>query len=150
MILRLMKKMPITTAMLKHHQIINKNLLDCEKVSEKDSYKFNQLFNIFKWNIRKHMFIEEENIFPIADRTNKNEINQLNNLLKDHKDIRGIIESLDEELRNGIKPNTAILRELLYSHEGRETDSFYPLLDNRLPEQKKKEIIRKLKDVKLV
>lgn len=74
---------------------------------------------------------------------------QLQNLLKDHKDIRGIIENLEDEITDGNRPNTEILRELLYAHEGREIDSFYPLLDNRLPAENKKKILEQIKDIKL-
>ncbi len=139
----------ITIAMLRHHQIINKNLLDFEKVSKDDTYKMNKLFNVFKWNLNKHLFVEEENIFPIADRKNKIELKQLQNLLKDHRDIKKIVENLYEELMDNVKPNTSILRELLYAHEGRETESFYPLLDKRLPAEKKKEVLSRIVDVKL-
>jgi hypothetical protein len=139
----------ITQAMLRHHQIINKLLLDSEKVSKNDDYRFVQLFNLFKWNLNKHIFIEEENLFPVADRTNRIELKQLNGLLKDHKDILKIVDNLDDEIADGNRPNTSVLRELLFNHEGREIDDFYPLLDNRLSIEKRKEILDKLKDVKL-
>ena len=139
----------ITLAMLKHHAIVNKLLLDFEKVPENDTYEFVKLFNLFKWNLNKHMFIEEENIFPVSDRNNKKEMNELKNLLKDHKDIREIVENLYEEILDERKPNAQILRELLMTHEKREVESFYPLLDSRLSEEKKKDILEKVKEVKL-
>ena len=138
----------ITLAMLRQHQIVNKLLLDFEKISKEDTYQIEK-FNLFKWNLNKHIFIEEENIFPVSDRNNKTEMRQLQNLLKDHKDIRGIIRNLDEEIADGRKPNTMFLRELLFAHEGREIESFYPLLDSRLSSEKKKEIVEKLKDIRL-
>jgi len=138
----------ITLAMLKHHQIINKLLLDFEKIPKGDTYLIEK-FNLFKWNLNKQIFIEEENIFPVADRTNKKEIKQIQNLFKDHEDIKKIIRNLDDEIADGMKPNTSILRELLFSHEGREIDSFYPLLDFRLSPARKKIILDQIKDVKL-
>jgi iron-sulfur cluster repair protein YtfE (RIC family) len=140
---------PITLVMLRHHQIINKLLLDAEKVPEDDTYKFKKLFDAFKWNLDKHIFVEEEHIFPVADRNNKIELKQLQNLLKDHKDIKAIIENLEEEINDDRRPNVSIMRELLYKHEGREIDSFYPLLDSRLSSEKKKDIVERLKDIKL-
>lgn len=139
----------ITQAMLKQHSVINKNLLDFEKISREDTIEFVRLFNAFKWNLNKHIFIEEENIFPIADRNNKTELRQLQTLLNEHKDIRKIIDNLEEEIIDGRKPNTSILRELLFAHEGREIEGFYPLLDTRLSNEQKKTIMEKLKDVKL-
>ncbi len=143
------EKGQITVAMLKHHEIINKLLLDFEKVPEEDASKFAKLFNAFMWNLHKHIFVEEQNIFPVSDKNNKIELKQLQNLLNDHRDIHKIVQDLNEEVLDDRKPKTHILRELLFAHEEREIESFYPLLDNRLPEEKKKDILRQIKDVKL-
>ena len=139
----------LTNAILEQHNIINQLLADFEKIGEEDNLSMKNLFNSFKWNLDKHMFIEEENFFPIANRSNKVEMTQLQNLLKDHKDIRKIISNFVEDVSEGAKPNVTILRELLFEHENREIKSFYPLLDARLSLQKKKEIIENLKDVRL-
>jgi len=138
----------ITQAMLKQHSVINQFLLDFEKISDQDSVRLTRKFNEFSWLLSKHLFIEEENIFPVSDKNNKLELKQLQTLLNEHKDIRKIIENLDEEITFGRKPNTAILRELLFAHEEREISGFYPLLDSRLSEKQKKDIFDKLKDIK--
>ncbi len=138
----------ITLAMLRQHQIVNKLLLDFEKIPREDTYQIAK-FNLFKWNLNKHIFVEEENIFPVADKNNPIEMKQLQNLLKDHKDIKGIIKNLDEEIADRRKPNTAILRELLFAHEEREIKNFYPLLDTRLSNEKKRNILRQIREVKL-
>jgi len=140
----------ITLAILKQHQIIDKNLIDLQKSSEEDIHKMIQLFETFRWNLNKHMFIEEENIFPLTDNANKVEMKQLQNLLKDHRDIVEIIKNLYVDIAEERKPNTRILRELLIAHEIREIQSFYPLLDKRLSPGRKKEILLKLKDVKII
>jgi hemerythrin-like domain-containing protein len=139
----------ITLAMLKQHQIIDKCLFDFDKIPEEDSPDITKLFQIFQWNLDKHIFIEEANIFPIADENNKTEMRQIQNLLKDHKDLRAIIKDLYEEVEEGRKPNTKILRELLSAHEEREIQSFYPLLDKRLSIERKRDILTNLKDVRI-
>ncbi|MEK6913472.1 MAG: hemerythrin domain-containing protein [Nanoarchaeota archaeon] len=139
----------ITIAILKQHQIIDKNLIDFEKTPEGGQMMI-KLFETFRWNLNKHMFIEEENIFPVTDDTNNIEKKQLQNLIKDHRDLTEIIKNLSEDIANGRKPNTKILRELLFAHEAREIQSFYPLLDKRLSANTKNEILLKLKDVKII
>lgn len=139
---------PITLAMLKQHAIVNKILLDFEKIPKNDTY-YIEKFNLFKWNLNKHVFVEEENIFPVTDKNNKVEMKQLQNLLKDHKDIKGIIRNMEDEISDGKKPNTMFLRELLFSHEGREIKSFYPLLDLRLSPARKRMILNQISEVKL-
>jgi hypothetical protein len=140
---------PITLLMLQHHAIVNKFLSNFEKTSEKEMQKMKDSFKIFKWNLEKHFFIEETNFFTVADKDSKTEMAQLKNLLKDHKDLMIIINDLNEDVINSKKPTTTILRELLFAHERRETDSFYPMLDKRLSEKDKKEIIKKVSDITL-
>ena len=138
----------LTKAILEQHAIINNLLMEFEQVKE-DRISIINLFNSFKWNLDKHMFIEEQNFFPIANNNDRIEMAQLNNLMKDHRDIREIISNLAEDVSDGIKPNVVIFKELLLKHEEREIKSFYPLLDARLSLEKKKEIIDNLRDVKL-
>jgi hypothetical protein len=139
----------ITIAILKQHKIIDKNLEDFEKTSSDDILNIKKLFQAFHWNIDKHLFVEEENLFIVADNTNHEEVRQLQNLIKDHKDLREIIKNLSEEIEMERKPDTKILKELLLAHEAREINSFYPLLDNRLPAEKKQEIIQSLEDIRI-
>ena len=139
----------ITSAMFNHHKVINEILLDFEKISDDDTKKVADVFSVFKWNLDKHLFIEEENIFPVADKNNAQEVKELNNLLKDHSDIKKVIENFLEDVRSGVKPNTMILREMLFAHEAREIESFYPLLDKRLSVSEKAKILQNVKDVKL-
>jgi hypothetical protein len=139
----------ITKAMLNQHSIINNLLVNFEKTDKEEILSITNLFNSFQWNLNKHLFIEETNFFPIADKNNKIEMTQLKNLLKDHQDIKQIVVNLAEDVSVGIKPNVTILRELLFAHENREIKSFYPLLDARLTPAKKREIIENLNDVKL-
>jgi hemerythrin superfamily protein len=134
---------PITLSMLHHHAIVNKFLLDFEK----DGSKSINLFNLFRWNLDKHFFAEEMNIFPVTDRRNKTELKEMENLMKDHRDLRGIISSMADDLEGGEKAEIAVLKELLFSHEGREVESFYPKLDERLSADEKKELVKRLRDI---
>lgn len=140
---------PITLLMLKHHGIINGFLGDFEKVSEDDPDELKGTFNIFKWNLEKHVFVEEKNIFTIADKTNKLEMMQLKNLLKDHKDIMVVVDNISEDINDGRKPNVKILRDILFAHEGREIENFYPLLDNRLSAEDKNDLVQRVNDIVL-
>ena len=132
---------PITLVMIKHHVKINKILIDFEKISNREISEFKRVFEKFRKKIEKHFFIEERNVFPVSDKNNAREVLQLENLLKDHRDLKEIIREMENDIINEKKPKTNILRELLFAHEQREVESFYPLLDNRLLEQNKKKIV---------
>ena len=139
----------ITRLMLQHHAVVNKLLSNFEKIPDRSTPKAKDAFKIFKWNLEKHFFIEETNFFTAADKESSKEMSQLKNLLKDHKDLMVIIGNLNEDINEGRKVETTIFKELLFAHERRETDSFYPLLDQRLSEKDKKEIIKKTGEIVL-
>jgi hypothetical protein len=139
----------ITIAILNQHKIIDKNLYDFENTSLDNIPNIKRLFEAFNHNISKHFLVEEENLFTVSDNTNHEEVRQLQNLMKDHKDLREIIKNVAEEVEMERKPDTRILKELLSAHEAREINSFYPLLDQRISPEKKQEIIRSLEDVRI-
>jgi iron-sulfur cluster repair protein YtfE (RIC family) len=139
---------PITFLMIKHHEKINKILLDFEKVSDRDFSELKRTFEKFRKKVDLHFFIEERNIFPVSDSKNEREILRLKNLVKDHRDLRNVVREMENEISEARKPKTNILRELLYAHEEREVDGFYPLLDERLPENAKKNIVREINENK--
>jgi hypothetical protein len=138
----------ITFLMIKHHEKINKILLDFEKVSDRDFSELKRTFEKFRKKVDLHFFIEELNIFPVSDSRNPREILRLKNLVKDHRDLRNVIRGMENEISEARKPKTNILRELLYAHEEREVDGFYPLLDERLPENAKRKIVNEINENK--
>lgn len=135
---------PITLLMIKHHSKINDLLLNFEKNSDKNESK--ELFEKFQKKMEKHFFIEELYIFPVSDKKNPRELLSLKNLIKDHQDLREIVKGMTEDIEDGIKPKTNILREMLYDHEEKEVGRFYPMLDTRLPPKEKKEIVDDIND----
>ena len=139
---------PITLLMIKHHAKINQLLIEFEKISEREIPEFKKVFDKFKKKIEKHFFIEEVNLFPIADKKNAKEVLQLKNLLKDHKDLKEIIRDMEETILEERKPKTNILRELLFAHEKNEVQIFYPMLDHRLLEKDKKNIVNEINEEK--
>ena len=139
----------ITKEMIAQHQLVNRILLDFEKTSKEDTDMMIEIFNLFKDNWTKHMLLEEAHIFPVTDKSNPIETKELNLLLKDHKDLKEIIINFEEDINSGTKPDTKVFREMLVSHEQREVQSFYPLLDKRLSVNVKQKILNDIKNVKL-
>ncbi|MCW8966217.1 MAG: hemerythrin domain-containing protein [Candidatus Pacearchaeota archaeon] len=139
----------ITKEMIAQHQLVNRILLDFEKVPENDLENIRNIFTLFKDNWMRHMLLEENNIFPITDENNMREKRELNNLLKDHKDLKEIIFNLEEDVKAERKPDIKVFREMLISHEDREIQGFYPLLDKRLSTEDKNKILQTIKNVKL-
>ena len=140
----------ITRIMLKQHAFINKLLSKFEKASPKKLSLAKDLFLEMRAGMEKHFSVEESNIFNVTNLNDIEERSLMNNLLKDHRDMRSILNNLAEELLSGTVPDAHVYRQILLGHEKREVEIFYPRLDKRLSESSKKEIISKIGDIKLI
>lgn len=129
----------IQTLMLKEHGKINSLLIDFERnPSEKT-------FNDFKWQLEKHLFVEEKVIFEIYEKSTDTEIEDLNKLLIEHKDILWLIKGIEDEKEH--KSRISILKKILPQHARFEDEIFYPRLDEELDEEKKKLIIERCSEI---
>ena len=142
----------ITILMLKQHNFLNGLLKKYEALEAKNRNlsKIKDYFYNFKWNLDKHFFIEEKDIFIVTDLNDKKEFELMKSLLKDHKDLRETSKKMAEEILEGHKPSSFVLSNILLGHEKREVKIFYPKLDSRLPAKEKKEIIEKSRDIKII
>jgi hypothetical protein len=116
----------ITNIMLKEHERIKKNLDEFEQELNKDLKKSIKIFEIFKWTLEKHFFIEEKAIFTFIDT---NEFPDILTLGEQHEEILSIIKNIDEDLEEGIKPKINDLKVVLLKHAEFEDEVFYPELD---------------------
>ena len=142
----------ITILMLKQHNFLNGLLKKYEALEAKNRNlsKIKDYFYNFKWNLDKHFFIEEKDIFIVTDFNDKKEFELMKSLLKDHEDLRETAKKMAEEILEGHKPSSFVLSNILLGHEKREVKIFYPKLDSRLPAKEKKEIIEKSRDIKII
>lgn len=135
--------------MLEDHGKINILLDYFLKQVEKNFNNYDEVFsrfNQFKWALEKHFFVEEKVIFSVYSLDDENE-EDIFNLLKDHKDILWIINRIEEDLEDNIKPKIRSLKENLRRHIMFENNKFYPLLDEMLDEKQKQLILNRSKEV---
>lgn len=135
--------------MLEDHGKINILLDYFLKQVEKNFDNYNETlskFNQFKWALEKHFFVEEKVIFSVYSLDDENE-EDIFNLLKEHKDILWIINRIEEDLDDNIKPKIRSLRENLRRHIIFENNKFYPLLDEMLDEEQKQLILNRSKEI---
>src|SRR3989344_6026966 len=129
----------IQTLMLKEHERLNKFLEQLEKeIDYYDKTKLN--FSKFKWNLEKHFFVEEKVIFSMFVSISGKETTDTFRLLSDHVKIVGMINDLEDKLKRKIRPNLSRLKEVLITHKDFENGYFYPMLDERLTLDQKKQI----------
>ena len=125
--------------MLREHGKINSSLIEFEKNPTSKS------FHEFKWALEKHLFIEEKVIFKIYDNSTEFEIEELSQLIKEHKDMLWLLGEIEDLKENSSR--ISILKKILPQHARFEDEIFYPRLDEELDEETKKLIIERCSEV---
>ena len=137
----------ITTIMLKEHGKIKNFIQDFEKCLKDNAKNCEKSFSKFKWNLEKHFFIEEKVIFTIFNSANEEESEDILNLLKEHKEILFLIESIEENSYKNAEQEIMELSQIMTNHANFENEVFYPRLDNELNENEKCLIIERCDEV---
>lgn len=132
--------------MEKDHERINQMLLEFDK-APKEKNETSMLFSEFKWNLEKHLFTEERVIFAMLREIEGLEMEDMFNLLEEHKQIIELAKKEEESIKLGSHSDISPLLMLLKKHVSFEDDVFYPKLDELLNENQKKEIIKRIKSI---
>jgi hypothetical protein len=140
-------KLSILRVMDKDHVKIKEILMDFEKEENKNFEKSKHVFSRFKWVIEKHFFIEEKAIFNfyIVESTEENE--NLMRILKEHREILDLIVRAEESLFDQKRLDIDELKHYILAHAKFEDEVFYPKLDEILDDEKKQEMVNRIKDI---
>lgn len=136
----------IEALMLKEHKRLIKFLDNLEK-DLNDYEKTKKNFNILKWNLQKHFFVEEKAIFDTFIKISGKETSDTFYLLEDHVKIIEMMKIIEKKLDQKIKPVLNELRIKLQIHKDFEDRDFYPNLDDKLSLEQKKEISKKINEI---
>lgn len=140
----------ITQLMIAQHALINEKLQKLNKTPQEQTKKLEKIFLDFKWNLQKHIFNEETNIFTIINHKDKLEVTQVKKLLEEHQKITLAVEEMASQINLNKKPSAKKLLEILSPHEQREVQILYPKLDERLSEEQKREVLNYSNEIKIV
>jgi len=135
----------ITKLMLQEHGKIRSLLEELDRTYDKE--QFTKLFNKFKWTLEKHFFIEEKVIFGLYE--GEENIENINTLLKEHKNIFLLVKNAEDALDEGDfdKSKFQDLKTTLESHADFESNVLYPRLDEELDEDLKKLMIDRANEI---
>lgn len=136
----------ITEMMKIEHKRINKMLEEADE-AKADNEKLTKLFSKFKWNLEKHLVIEEKAIFAGMGDIQGKEVSEVFNLIMEHNGIRNSIKMIEDRLSDPLVPDFSGLKESIMKHEEFEDTTFYPMLDEILNPQQIEEIIKKSKEI---
>jgi len=133
--------------MNKDHGKIFDFLFEFESCFGLDISKIQEMFNTFKWNLERHLFLEEKALFEISGDIMSDEVSNIFDLMKDHGDILEIIKKIENNFSGDFIQDFINLKQTLKKHVEFEDMVFYPRLDDKLSDDKKKEMISRIKEV---
>jgi Hemerythrin HHE cation binding domain len=143
-----MKSIAILDLMIKDHRKIVKLLQDVEKSIGMELISTMKVFDIFEWELEKHIFIEEKAIFNSYKPMNIVEgYKMVPELIQQHNDILNRLRVMRKSLiwQRPIDYND--FKELIMAHKTFEEVSLYPKLDQELDVSQKEEIMKKIREI---
>lgn len=142
-----MNEKTILEVMKKEHKRIEIFLDVFEKLIYIDLREARESFNKFKWNLEKHLFVEEKAIFEVCNSDCSEEIEEIFDLMREHGEIIILIGEIEKKLVEKIKPEISKLKEFLERHIDFEESKFYPMLDRELSWERKQEIFKRASEI---
>jgi len=139
----------ISKHMKSHHKIIDALFERFEGNVNAESEKAVEDFENFKWELQKHIFLEEKAIFSFCQECYIGEDKVTGiaaDMAKMHDEILEKLNDLENQLILEKNFNISELKELLLEHEEEEDNKLYPILDERLDSLYKKIVIKKIEE----
>jgi hemerythrin superfamily protein len=97
-------------------------------------------YNLFYWNLEKHIFTEEKAIFTHINTSNDNIQRQLDRTMREHEKLLKQAKLVDISSDDAIRS----FRKVLITHKRWEDDRLYPMLDEMLSPQEILEIVERV------
>lgn len=140
----------ILQAMMKDHDKIVKLLNDFGKYIEFDKQTLNKAFEIFRWELEKHLFTEEKVIFtPYETEDYVVDYEIIPRLMEEHDKIYNQLKEMKKSIKFDKKCNFQEFKEIFLSHKDFEEEQVYPKFDEKLNESTKEMILKRIKEMKV-
>ena len=145
-----MKLGTISEVMVRDHDKIVKLLNEFEKYIDLDKQTLKKVFDIFRWELEKHIFTEEKVIFISYDPEDQLEgYTMIPQLMIDHKKIYDSLKEIQKSIKSDKTCNFQDFKDSLIQHKDFEENFFYPKLDQELDETTKEMIVERFREVKI-
>ncbi len=141
------EKTSILKIMVKDHHRIEEFIDKVEQSLDDDFEDIEKAFNVFEWQLQKHIFAEEKAIFTFYEPEDiSSGYKMLPTLTKQHNDILNRLENMRRTVQNGQTPEkVSEFKKVLMKHRTFEEVEVYPKLQETLSEKQKDQIIEKVK-----
>jgi iron-sulfur cluster repair protein YtfE (RIC family) len=139
----------ILEIMLDDHALIEVLLIAFRDNLGKDIESIEESFDKFRWELEKHIFVEEKVIFKFCNLPESEICKTVNNLVKDHDNMLAMLNEVQNDLVTKNETDISKFQELLKTHRKIEEEVLYPRLDQILDKEQKEIIIARINEVPL-
>ena len=105
-------------------------------------------FTDFRWELEKHLFMEEKAIFTFARNEDKEDFEAIPKLEREHDEIIDLLKKIETVMKEGKKQEAREevdkLCNLLIKHKEFEDSKIYPKLDVELNDEQKNIITKRI------
>ncbi len=139
----------IVAIMVKDHNKIEGLLNDFEEKVNKDYKIMLKSFNDFEWELRKHIFIEERAIYTQYEPEDiVGGYKMLPKLTTQHNFIVNKLQTWQRDInKKRTITDVSKLKDFIEKHKNFEEKDVYPLMDQTLTEEQKKQISSKINEI---
>jgi hemerythrin superfamily protein len=141
------KSNAITQIMVGDHALIEVLLIYFKDSMGKNVELTEEAFDKFRWELEKHIFVEEKVIFRFCKLVNSEMCQIVQSLAKQHDVFFEILNEMKNDLviRNNI--DILKLQKLFVEHRKIEEAILYPKLDEQLNERQKEMMIAQINEI---
>jgi len=139
----------ILEIMLGDHALIETLLIAFKDSLGKSVELTEELFDKFRWELEKHIFVEEKVIFRLCNLPKPELCKVVQDLTKDHDTMLEMLNEVQNDIVTKNETNISKFQELLADHRKTEEEILYPMLDQQLSEKEKEMIILRINEVPL-
>lgn len=139
----------ISSLMVRHHIAISLLLKTLEESFRQKSETAEELLGEFRWELEKHIFVEEKAIFGFCGNTLSGKICEtMMSLRAEHEIMLNMLDAVKIGMK-AEKDTIDILdfQSLLLRHVKTEEESLYPELDNVFNPKQKEKIINRINEI---
>ena len=129
------------------HALIEVLLVYFRDSMGKDKELAEKAFNKFKWELEKHIFVEEKVIFPFCKMAISEACESVQSLVKQHDLFIDMLNEIKNDLVMKNETDVSNFMNLLVNHRKTEENFLYPKLDEMLNETQKEMMIAQINEI---
>jgi hemerythrin superfamily protein len=141
----MIKTNAVFNVLVSEHKHIEKYLQKFKFCLANDVSLVEKEFKSFNWLVEKHFFTEESKIFTHCDFAGRELNEMVQNVIMQHEMILKVIKDIQSKLKDSSPPDILQLEKLLLNHKHYEERTLYPLIEDRMNELSKKNLIQEVR-----